>query len=306
MKFRFRIRRLSVLKHGFPITETRVTVISGKGSVSALAAVVAAWGLSWQAFAAVPAPIPDLAAGGAAWQNTHNDFILPASGPGPVTWDPAHRYYGNGEDHPPTARVADLSNPILKPWVRDELKKVNDDALAGKVQYTPIARCRPAGVPGAILLRLNPMFIVQTPKLVTFLYQSDHQVRRIYMNQPHSAKVTPSYFGESVGHYEGDTLVVDTIGITTKVATDYYNTPHTDQLHVVERYHLIDGGQTLEVNFTVDDPGAFNMPWSASQRYKKIDQPMREIVCAEGEAFAPSQDPQQSLVPIPKAMNADF
>ena len=70
----------------------------------------------------------------------------------------------------------------------------------------------------------------------------------------------------------------------------------------VERY----GGQTLEVDFTVDDPGAFNMAWSASQRYKKIDQPVREIVCAEGEAFAPKQDPQQNLVPIPKALDPDF
>jgi hypothetical protein len=250
--------------------------------------------------------MPDLSAGGAAWQNMHNDFILPASGPGPVTWDPAYPYFGNNEGRPPTARVADLSNPILKPWVRDELQKFNQDALAGKVQYTPIARCRPAGVPGAILLRLNPMFIVQTPKQVMFLYQSDHQVRRIYMNQPHSAKVTPSWYGESVGHYEGDTLVVDTVGVTTKVATDYYTTPHTDQLHVVERYHLIEGGETLEVNVSVEDPGAFNMPWSASQRYKKTNEPMREVVCAEGEAFAPSQDPQQSLVPIPKAINPDF
>jgi hypothetical protein len=283
-----------------------VSLVSGKRAANAIAAVFAICGLSWQASSAASASVPDLAAGGAAWQNMHNDFILPASGPGPVTWDPAHHYYGNNEDHPPTARVADLSNPILMPWVRDELRKFNEDALAGKVQYTPIARCRPAGVPGAILLRLNPMFIVQTAKQVTFIYQSDHQVRRIYMNQPHSAKVTPSYFGESVGHYEGDTLVVDTVGLSTKVPTDYYTTPHTDKLHVVERYRVIDGGQTLEVNFTVDDPGAFNMAWSASQRYKKIDQPMREIVCAEGEAFAPTQDPQQSLVPIPKAMNPDF
>ena len=176
-------------------------VVSRKHLTPAIAVLLAACSLTWQASSAAPAPIPDLAAGGAAWKNIHNDFILPASGAGPVTWDPAHHYYGNNEDHPPTARVADLSNPILKPWVRDELKKFNDDALAGKVQYTPIARCRPAGVPGAILLRLNPMFIVQAPKEVMFLYQSDHQVRHIYMNQPHSAKVTPSYFGESVGHY---------------------------------------------------------------------------------------------------------
>ena len=259
----------------------------------------------WPAISAEPG-VPDLSAGGAAWQNTHNDFILPASGPGPVTWDPAHPYFGNGDGPRPTARVADLSNPILMPWVKESLQKFNQDALAGKVQYTPIARCRPAGVPGAILLRLNPMFIVQTKAEVVFLYQSDHQVRHIYLNRPHSAKVVPSYYGESVGHYEGDTLIVDTIGITTKVATDYYLTPHTEKLHVVERYHVIDNGATLEVNFTADDPGAFTTAWSASQRYKKTEEPMREVVCAEGEAFAPKQDPQQGLIPIPTAATLDF
>jgi hypothetical protein len=100
-----------------------------------------------------------------------------------------------------------------------------------------------------MLLRLNPLFIVQTPKEVLFLYQSDHQVRHIYMNVPHSEHVAPSWYGESVGRYEGDTLVVDTVGITTKAAVDYYLTPHTDKLHVVERYRLLDDGRTLE------DPG---------------------------------------------------
>jgi hypothetical protein len=257
--------------------------------------------------AAAPATaIPDLSAGGAAWRNQHNDFIRPASGAGPVTWDPAHPYFGNGDGPPPTSRVADLANPILMGWVKDALKTFNDNALAGKPQFTPIARCWPSGVPGAILLRVNPMFIAQTPKEVTFLYQSDHQVRHIYMNVPHSKDVKPSWYGESVGHYEGDTLVVDTIGVTTKAPVDYYLTPHTEKLHIVERYRVIDGGKTLEVSFTVDDPGAFTMPWSASQRYERLDQPMQEVVCAEGEAFAPIQDPQQGLVPIPKAMTSEF
>jgi hypothetical protein len=136
------------------------------------------------------------------------------------------------------------------------------------------------------------------------------------MNVPHSPHVTPSWYGESVGHYEGDTLVVDTIGITSKAPTDYYLTPHTDKLHVVERYHVIDGGKTLEVNVTVDDPGAFNMPWSASQKYAKTDVPRRaapgerwnESVCAESESVAASrpEDPQTSLPPIPQAAKPDF
>ena len=279
----------------------------GAAAVSLLLAAAFGPSMAPRANAAAGALIPDLSLGGAAWRNSHNDFILPKTGAGPVTWDPAHPYFGNGDGPKPTARVADLSNPILMPWVRDALKKFNDDALVGKPQFTPIARCWPNGVPGAILLRLNPMYIVQTPKEVLFLYQSDHQVRHIYMNWPHSEHIVPSWYGESVGHYEGDTLVVDTTGISTKVAVDYYTTPHTDKLHVVERYHVIEGGKTLEVTFTVDDPGAFAMPWSASQRYEKLDEtPMQEVVCAEGEAFAPKQDPQSGLVPIPQARAADF
>jgi hypothetical protein len=78
-------------------------------------------------------------------------------------------------------------------------------------------------------------------------------------------------------------------------------------LHVVERYRLIDAGHTLDVSFTVDDPGAFTMPWSASQTYQKLPQtPMEEVVCAEGEAFAPIQDPQQALYPIPRSAAPDF
>ncbi len=257
--------------------------------------------------AASAGAVPDLSAGGAAWRNTHNDFVLPKTGPGPVTWDPAHPYFGNGDGPTPTSRVADLSNPILMPWVKEALQKFNSDALAGKPQFTPVARCWPNSVPGAILLRLNPMFIAQTPKEVLLLYQSDHQIRHVYMDSPHSKNLKPSWYGESVGHYEGDTLVVDTIGLSTKAAVDYYLTPHTDKLHVVERYRVIDDGKTLEVTFTVDDPGAFTTPWSASQRYQKAPQPaMEEVVCAEGEAFAPIQDPQQKLYPIPRADAPDF
>lgn len=251
--------------------------------------------------------IPDLSAGGAGWRNTHNDFILPKIGAGPVTWDPAHPYFGNGDRQAPTVRVADLTNPILMPWVKDSLQKFNSDALAGKPQPTPVARCWPAGVPGTLLLRLNPLFILQTPKEVLFLYQSDHQVRHIYLNVPHSGGVVPSWYGESVGHYEGDSLVVDTVGVTTKSAVDYYLTPHSDKLHVVERYHLVDNGRTLEASVTVDDPGAFTTPWSASQQYQKLSNtPMDEVVCAEGEIFVPIPDPQQANFPIPRAEVSDF
>ena len=108
-------------------------------------------------------------------------------------------------------------------------------------------------------------------------------MRRVYLNVPHSAHVAPSWYGESVGHYEGgDTLVVDTIGISTKAFVDNYRTPHSDRLHVVERFKLTDGEKMLEVLITVDDPGAFTTPWSAIQRYRPVRIAYDEEVCIEG------------------------
>ena len=106
----------------------------------------------------------------------------------------------------------------------------------------------------------------------------------IYMNVPHSEHVSPSYFGESVGHYDGDELVVDTVGFNDKtLLDDRYNLPHSTELHVVERFRLINDGKGLEVNFTVDDPGAFNAPWSAMVRYQHARAPgtLFEEPCAE-------------------------
>jgi hypothetical protein len=130
------------------------------------------------------------------------------------------------------------------------------------------------------------VFIIQGPKEVIMVAQSDnHQRRRIYLDVPHSANLKPSWFGESVGHYEGDTLIVDTIGITTKVSVDDYQTPHTDKLHVVERFHMTDGGKFLEVNVHVEDEGAFTMPWDAVQRYRRVEPGVAEampVVAVDG------------------------
>ena len=97
--------------------------------------------------------------------------------------------------------------------------------------------------------------------------------RHVYLTDRHSPNVKPSWFGESIGHYEnGDTLVVDTIGLNTRTFVDSYRTPHTEQLHVVERFRIVDGGKALEVNVHVEDPGAFTMPWNAMQRYRRVEQ----------------------------------
>jgi hypothetical protein len=109
------------------------------------------------------------------------------------------------------------------------------------------------------------------------------------LDRPHSADPKPSWYGESVGHYEDGVLIVDTIGMNDKGWVDHLGTPHTGQIHVVERYRVTNDGKTLEVLFTVDDPGTFNWPWSAILRYARVSdvQQIDEEVCAENNLGMP-------------------
>jgi hypothetical protein len=127
----------------------------------------------------------------------------------------------------------------------------------------------------------NALWILQTPKEVNIIRAADSQVRRVYMDVPHSANPKPSWYGESVGHYEGDTLVIDTIGQNTKTFVDAYRTPHSEKLHVVERWRMIDDRKVLETTFTVEDPETYYEPWTAVRRYRRADMRFGEDICAE-------------------------
>ena len=232
-----------------------------------------------------------------------DDFIPPESGPGPVMSEKDHPYVPNGQGKV-SYRIADLSNPILQPWAAERMKQPNEDVRAGKVPFTADSRCWPGGVPGFdIYARVRPIYFLQTPKDVTIIEESDMQVRHIYLNVPHSANPKPSWYGESVGHYEGDELVVDTIGLNDKTFVDSYRTPHTTKMHVVERFKMLDGGKILQASITVDDPGAFTMPWSALQRWKRREEgPIIELICAEN----PTDYFHNEAGPIPRAEKPDF
>jgi hypothetical protein len=197
--------------------------------------------------------------------------------------------------------VADHTDPLLKPWVADYLKKRGEQEI---IEVNNVAHnlCWPSGVPQVINLR-EPVQFLQTPNMVTILYQRDHMVRRVYLNEKHPANVKPSWYGHSIGHYEGDTLVIDTVGLNDKTGVDRFNTPHTTQMRVVERYRMIENGQALRVNITVEDPGAFNSIWHAQATYRR-NQPvgLEEIVCAENNRdIHTGKD-----YPIPVAAKADF
>jgi hypothetical protein len=272
------------------------------------------------------APVPEFGPhAGVGWIPLFFEFRPPPGGPGPVQQDPAHPRITNAEfrrtGRQPNQPIADLGNPILQPWAREELRRHNALTLAGQAPMSRSADCWPDGVPAFLLHPIRPYFFIQTADKVVLIYEGDAEVRHIYLTGRHSENVKPSWFGESIGRYEGDELVVDTVGITTKAFVDNYYTPHTGELHVVERFRLLDGGDRLEARVHVEDPGAFTTPWDAVQRFRRVEPgradndlplnevgsqglaaPLQEVRCAEN-TFSFSGD---RAVQIPHADKPDF
>ena len=249
---------------------------------SIVVGLVGGWAVSAVAQQKTTSPIfsPDLSVG---WIGQGDFRPVPGKVP-PVTNDPKYPFVPNGQGRQPTYRIADLSNPNLKPWVKEAMKKDIDEVLAGKIAFTPSSSCTMAGVPGFLALggNNNAQWFLQTPKEVRIVRAADAQVRRVYLDVPHSANPQPSWYGESVGHYEGDTLVIDTIGLNAKTFVDAYRTPHTEKLHVVERWRMLDDRKAMEVTFTVEDPDTYYEPWSGMRRYRRVEQQFHEEICAEG------------------------
>src|SRR3984893_956317 len=281
-------------------------------SDAALCASVALWAAAApSARAQTPAndKIPNLASVSFAWLAAGVHWFDPPAGlgRGPVRQDPAYHYHSN-VDGPGqvTPDIGYTKDPVLKPWAAKQMQESNEEVRTGK-RGLPLAAqsvCYPGGVPGQLLTPAEPFYFIQKPEEVWMIWQRDHMVRRIYLTDKHSEDVKPSWFGESIGHYESDgTLVIDTIGLSAPNSyLDWYRTPHTEKEHVVERFRLINGGNGLEVLVTVEDPDTFNEPLHMIQRWRKVPNLMRETVCAEnnGDHFG------KNLFPIPQADKPDF
>jgi hypothetical protein len=231
------------------------------------------------------------------WMRTGNafDFAAPPAGtaPGPLVNTSGDRL----------VPVGNYDSPILKPWAATEVKKHGDILLGGKLALDAHTSCTPMGLPYVLQVRDNVWFL-QTTDSITIVYQNGSQRRLVHLNAQHSAHPAPSWFGESVGHYEGDTLVVDTIGIAVHEfsAIDRFGTPHTDAMHVIERYRVDDSRKTMRVDFTVDDSGTFNMPWHASVLYGTGVERPGEYVCAENN----NNYFHEEEIPIPQSDKPDF
>jgi hypothetical protein len=254
-------------------------------------------------------------------------FQPPLSGPGPVA--NSSRRNGASDRY---RYVGDYTNPILKPEAAEVVKKHGEGESSGVPLPTPRNHCWPEGVP--FVFSNFGMQILQKPDKITILYDHDHQVRHVRLNQPHPAQVPPSWYGDSVGHYDGDTLVIDTVGIKIGPFSmiDWYGTPYTQALHVVERYRPIDyevakeaeerGARVvgrvstgnglapdadrkdkgLQLQFTVQDEGVFTMPWSATITRRRSSSEWPELVCAENpHGYFPGKK-----AAIPTADKPDF
>jgi len=260
---------------------------------------------------------------------TWPDFEPPISGPGPVTNRSRRGGAGNNYE-----LVGDYTNPILKPRAAEVVKKHGEISLTGVPYPTPSNQCWPGGMP-FVLWNIG-MQMLQKPDKIAIIYSNDHEVRYVRMNQPHPARVTPSWYGDSVGHYEGDTLVIDTVGVKADrpfAMVDMYGTPFTDALHVVERYRLLDyeatieseqrgqrnlrrlqgsdpgftrnpnyKGKGLQLQFSVEDPGVFTTPWSAGITYRRPLGDWPEMVCAETRSAHFSE----KAPAVPTAARPDF
>ena len=232
-------------------------------------------------------------------------FEPPLSGPGPVV-NTKRTPTGTSNTN---LLVGDYTNPILKPAAAEIVKKRGEISQSGVAFPDPDAMCMYEPVP--YIFWNFEIQILQRPDKVTILYNHDHEFRKVRMNQTHPANVVPSAHGDSVGHYEGDTLVIDTVGVKVGPYTmiDRLGTPYTEALHVVERYRLIDyeaaveaqargfkewthipaydidpdyKGKGLQLEFTVEDEGVFTMPWKGIITYRRaLRKFWDERICAE-------------------------
>jgi len=243
------------------------------------------------------AAVPNLTG---AWARATFALEPPVSGPGPLQ-NPGRLRGG----------PAAYESLMLKSEAAKVVKQRYESTLAGKPFPTPSSTCWPMVAP--LIFRVQGMQLLQQTEHVTLIYMQDHEVRRVRLNAEHPAKVTPSWHGDSIGHYEGDTLVIDTIGVKVGPVSivDQAGTPYSEALHVVERYRLIrydeakaagernvalNGppatnqaaaidpeyrGNGLQVAFTVEDPNVFTTAWSGFATYSKADDLWTENVCAE-------------------------
>lgn len=172
--------------------------------------------------------------------------------------------------------------PKFKPEVQAEYDAGQRETAAGRAYHDYIGQCYPAGLP-MIMTRVWPIAMVQLPTVIYMVSGFENAFRAIYLDgRPHTDPeiVVPSYNGESIGKWEGDTLVVDTTAIEPNKHTIDLGVPISDQFHVVERIRMTEGGQFLEIKYIMTDPKGWEGEWTSTKRWKRVDdQDITEVEC---------------------------
>jgi hypothetical protein len=231
--------------------------------------------------------------------------------------------------------VGDYQNPILTPEAAAIVKQKGELAIAGKGFPNAQDQCWLTGPPFALAMQLTFAMLPTAEGNITILYDGNMNVRRVRMNSTHPAKPLPSPTGDSVGHWDGDTLAIDTIGVKTATLTsvDRFGTPQGEAMHIIERYRLIDGavakaqidkfettegtvggGQRvagynpdaslkgLQLEITMEDPKVFVTPLTAHVTYRRVISQWQESVCAEN----PMEHYPGEWAALPRADRPDF
>jgi hypothetical protein len=264
------------------------------------------------------------------WQRNAMDPELPPSGPGPLVnlRRPMDDHTPNGGGDP-LPLVGDYNNPILKPNAAAVVRKAGELSAGGRINPDPSNQCQAYTPPYAFTIQLGVQFVWHGDELL-MMYPQDDQVRHIRMNGAHPKNLVPQPMGDSVAHWDGDTLVIDTVGVRlTPVSTvDRYGTPHSPAMHLVERWRLIDvkdakaalafhvrragpagafpadpkSDKGLRLTYTVEDPEMFTTPWSANITYLRSLADWAEQVCAENIVeYWPGMN-----IAVPKAAKPEF
>ena len=276
---------------------------------------------------ALPAFAADDGITGIQWGRNSKDFDAMPSGPKPLR-NMTRDENDVAEDH---ALVGDYRNPILTPYAAAVVKQKGEQALAGGFPNSR-DQCRPVAPPFTFAIQFDFQILKKKNGDLAFVYHDNNEVRDIRMNGTHPAKVLPSPTGDSIGHWEGDTLVIDTVGVKVDefTAVDRFGTPQSEAMHVVERYRLIDGAQAradvaryeksegtiggrvdgydraakkgLRLEVTMEDPKVFTQPLTGVVNYLPLRSGWREYICADN----PVEHYKDEWVGLPKAEHPDF
>ena len=269
------------------------------------------------------------------WARNSFNFEAPPSGPGPITnlrrvGADVGRYIMGGD---PVPLVGDYKSPLLKPRASEGVRRMGELSASGHDIPDPSNQCADFSPPFMLQMQQR-LQLLQLQDQILFIYGADNQVRHVRLNESHPAKVAPSPMGHSIGHYEGDTLVVDTVGIKLMPYTvvDRFGTPQSEAMHVIERYRVIgadearaaqerhertsgrtggkegnwpfdpDEKRGLQIQVTVDDSNIFTTRWSGNLTYRRTVLPWEERACAENN----SDVLHQGFEHVPTAEKPDF